>query len=86
MSAGFASFLTFSMMLSSIAVIPATLALGTGYYLKVIRRVQPQIAGAVVTAAATLVAILRVRRAALITGLFLAVLNWRVQKLLVHPQ
>jgi len=73
LSAGVASFLTFSMMLSSIAVIPATLALGTGDYLKDIWQVQPQIAGAVVTAAATLVAVLRVRRAALITGLFLAV-------------
>jgi amino acid transporter len=73
MWAGLASFLTFSMLLNSIAVIPATLALGTGEYLEVIWHVQPQIAGALVTAAATLVAILRVRRAALITGVFLAV-------------
>jgi len=71
--AGVASFITFSMMLSSIAVIPATLALGTGDYLNVVCRLQPQITGAVVTAVATLIAILHVRRAALITGLFLAI-------------
>jgi len=71
--AGAASFVTFSMMLASIAFIPAVIALGTADYLKVIWEVDPKIAGAVVTALATVIAVLRVSSAAFVTGLFLAV-------------
>lgn len=70
--AGAASFLTFAMMLASIIFIPAVIALGTADYLKDIWVADPKIAGAVVTGLATLVAILRVKEAAFITGLFLA--------------
>lgn len=70
--AGAASFLTFAMMLASIVFIPAVIALGTADYLKVIWAIDPKIAGAAVTALATLVAILRVKEAAFVTGLFLA--------------
>lgn len=70
--AGAASFLTFSMMLASVIFIPAVIALGTADYLKVVWAVDPKIAGAIVTGLATLVAILRVKEAAFVTGLFLA--------------
>lgn len=70
--AGAASFLTFAMMLASIVFIPAVIALGTADYLKVIWAIDPKIAGAAVTGLATLVAILRVKEAAFVTGLFLA--------------
>jgi amino acid transporter len=71
--AGVASFITFAMMLASIAFIPAVIALGTADYLKAVWSVDPRIAGAVVTALATIIAVLRVKQAAFVTGIFLAV-------------
>lgn len=71
--AGALSFVTFAMMLASIAFIPAVIALGTADYLKVAWAVDPKIAGAVVTGLATLIAIMQVRQAAFVTGIFLAI-------------
>lgn len=71
--AGAASFVTFAMMLASIVFIPAVIALGTADYLKVIWEVEPRVAGAVVTGLATVIAILQVRQAAFVTGIFLLI-------------
>jgi amino acid transporter len=71
--AGAASFITFSMMLASVIFIPAVIALGTADALKAVWNVNPQVSGAVVTAGATLIAIMAVRQAAFVTGLFLAI-------------
>lgn len=70
---GVASFVTFAMMLASIAFIPAVIALGTADYLKVVWDLDSQIVGAVVVALATLIAVLKVGVNVFVTGIFLAI-------------
>jgi amino acid transporter len=66
------SFATFALMVSTALFIPAVIALGTGEYLKSIVTLDPRIAGAVVVALASAIAILRIRTNAWVTGVFLA--------------
>lgn len=67
------SFACFALVCASIAFIPAVIALGTAEYLKVLFDVPTPIAGAVVVALATGVAILNIRTNALVTGIFLVI-------------
>jgi amino acid transporter len=67
------SFATFALMLNSVAFIPAVIALGTATYLTNLVTVDARIAGAAVCLLAALVAILRIRTNALITGIFLII-------------
>jgi amino acid transporter len=67
------SFAVFALVLASAAFIPAVIALGTAEYLKVLFEVPTNLAGAVVVALATLVAILNIRTNALVTGIFLVI-------------
>ncbi len=66
------SFATFALMVTTIAFIPAVIALGTAEYLKSIVTLNTGIAGAVVCAVAAAIAILRIRTNAVVTGIFLA--------------
>ncbi len=66
------SFATFALMVSTALFIPAVIALGTGEYLKSIVTLDTRIAGAVVVALASAIAILRIRTNAWVTGVFLA--------------
>jgi amino acid transporter len=68
-----ASFATFALMVTTIAFIPAVIALGTAEYLKSVVTINTGIAGAVVCAAGALIAILRIRTNAIVTGIFLAI-------------
>ena len=61
----------FALMLSTLAFIPAVIALGTSEYIKSIVTVNVQVAGAVVCLLAGAVAIFRIRTNAWITGIFL---------------
>jgi amino acid transporter len=67
------SFITFALMLSQIAFIPAVIALGTASYLGVVWSVDAKAAGAVCMLLAGAVAILNIRVNALVTGIFLAI-------------
>lgn len=67
------SFVTFGLMLSQIAFIPAVIALGTAGYLGVVWSVDPATAAAVVMLLAGAVAILNIRVNALMTGMFLVI-------------
>lgn len=67
-----ASFATFALMVTTIAFIPAVIALGTAEYLKSVITIDTGIAGAVVCAAGAAIAILRIRTNAVVTGIFLA--------------
>lgn len=69
---GAASFATFALQVSAVAFIPAVIALGTAEYIKSIVTVDPRIAGAVVIALATVIALFRIRTNAWLTGIFLA--------------
>ena len=67
------SFITFALMLSQIAFIPAVIALGTASYLGVVWSVDAKTAGAVCMLLAGAVAILNIRVNAFVTGIFLAI-------------
>jgi amino acid transporter len=67
------SFATFALMLSSVAFIPAVIALGTAQYLSSVITLDTAIAGAVVCLVAAAVAILRIRTNAWLTGVFLVI-------------
>lgn len=71
---GFVSFLSFALFVgSSIAFIPAVIALGTADYLSVVWDVDTETAGAVVCLLAAGIAILNIRVNAVVTGIFLAI-------------
>jgi amino acid transporter len=67
------SFAAFALVCASIAFIPAVIALGTAEYLKVLFEVPTPLAGAIVVALATGVAILNIRTNAVVTGIFLVI-------------
>jgi len=67
------SFATFALMLSSVAFIPAVIALGTAEYLSSVVTLDTRLAGAVVCLIAAGVAILRIRTNAVLTGIFLVI-------------
>jgi amino acid transporter len=70
---GALSFATFALMLSSVAFIPAVIALGMAEYLKSVVTLDTRIAGAAVCLVAAGVGILRIRTNAVLTGIFLAI-------------
>ncbi|MFI5254275.1 MAG: APC family permease [Candidatus Limnocylindrales bacterium] len=67
------SFITFALMLASVAFIPAVIALGTAEYLASVVTIDTAIAGAAVCLIAAAVAILRIRTNAVLTGIFLVI-------------
>jgi amino acid transporter len=67
------SFVCFALVCSSIAFIPAVIALGTAEYLKVVFSISTPLAGAIVVVLATGVAILNIRLNAVVTGVFLVI-------------
>jgi amino acid transporter len=67
------SFITFALMLASVAFIPAVIALGTAEYISSVITINTAIAGAVVCLIAALVGILRIRTNAFLTGVFLVI-------------
>ena len=67
------SFATFALMLASVAFIPAVIALGTATYLSSVISIDTAVAGAAVCVIAALVAILRIRTNAFLTGVFLVI-------------
>ena len=67
------SFATFALMMSSVAFIPAVIALGTAQYLSSVVTLDTAVAGAVVCLVAAGVAILRIRTNAVLTGVFLVI-------------
>jgi amino acid transporter len=71
--ASLVSFVCFALVCSSIAFIPAVIALGTAEYLKVVFEISTPVAGAIVVALATGVAILNIRLNAVVTGIFLLI-------------
>lgn len=67
------SFVTFALMMASVAFIPAVIALGTAQYLSSVITLDTAVAGAVVCLVAAGVAILRIRTNAVLTGIFLVI-------------
>lgn len=67
------SFVTFALMMASVAFIPAVIALGTAQYLSSVITLDTAVAGAVVCLVAAAVAILRIRTNAVLTGIFLLI-------------
>ncbi len=67
------SFATFALMLSSVAFIPAVIALGMAQYVGVVVSIDPRVAGAVVCLAAAAIGILRIKTNAIVTGIFLLI-------------
>jgi amino acid transporter len=61
-----------ALMVATVATIPAVIALGTSQYIADIATVDTRVAGAVVCLAAGVIALLRIRTNAWITGIFLA--------------
>jgi amino acid transporter len=61
----------FALMISTLAFIPAVIALGTSEYIKSIATVDVRVAGAVVCLLAGVIAVFRIRTNAWITGIFL---------------
>jgi amino acid transporter len=71
--AGPMSFITFALYVDFIAFIPATIALGAGEYLGAVFSVDAKILGAVIMVLAALVAMLKIRFNAILTGIFLGI-------------
>ncbi|MGC9156402.1 MAG: APC family permease [Ferrimicrobium sp.] len=71
--AGPMSFITFALYVDFIAFIPATIALGAGEYLGVVFSVDAKILGAAIMILAALVAMLKIRFNAILTGIFLGI-------------
>lgn len=71
--AGPMSFITFALYVDFIAFIPATIALGAGEYLGAVFSVDAKILGAVIMILAALVAMLKIRFNAILTGIFLGI-------------
>lgn len=67
------SFMTFALMINSVAFIPAVIALGTAEYLSSVVTLDTRIAGAAVCLIAAAVGILRIRTNAIVTGIFLVI-------------
>lgn len=67
------SFVTFALMLTSVAFIPAVIALGTAEYLSSVVTLDTRLAGAAVCLIAAAIGILRIRTNAILTGVFLLI-------------
>ncbi|WP_276940568.1 APC family permease [Ferrimicrobium acidiphilum] len=72
-AAGPMSFITFALYVDFIAFIPATIALGAGEYLGAVFSVDAKILGAAIMLLAALVAMLKIRFNAILTGIFLGI-------------